>query len=155
MILVLLGTNPYSFSRLAKAIDEYAGENGEECYIQLGHTPYVPKYSSFDKFIDKQDLLKKIEDADFVVTQGGFGSIADCVRAGKIVIAVPRKPELGESPDRQEELVRELENLGKLIGVYEIDNLSNAIRKANATDFSASEDSRIPSMISQFIQDNR
>jgi hypothetical protein len=34
--------------------------------------------------------------------------------AGKRVIAVPRKPELHEAPDRQEELVRELEKLGRI-----------------------------------------
>ena len=105
MILVLIGTNPYSFHRLAEAADRYAKECGEEMFIQLGHTDYSPVHSKYKRFLNKQELLEKIDDASLVISQGGFGSIADCLERGKRVVAVPRKPELKESPDRQEELV--------------------------------------------------
>jgi UDP-N-acetylglucosamine transferase subunit ALG13 len=155
LILVLLGTNPYSFSRLAKAADEYAGAYNQEMFIQLGNTrDYAPKKARYQRFLGKQDLLKKIEEADLVVTQGGFGSIADCLLAGKTVVAVPRKPELKEAPDKQEELVRELEKLGRLIGVYEIENLPEAIKKAKLMDFQPSKKQKIGSIIKAFIQDN-
>ena len=79
---------------------------------------------------EKKLKENKIKEAEIIVTQGGFGSIADCLRVGKKVVAVPRKPEFKESPDRQEELVRELEKLGRLVGVYDIDELPEAIKKA-------------------------
>jgi UDP-N-acetylglucosamine transferase subunit ALG13 len=150
--VVLLGTNPYSFSRLAKAADAYAAQTGEEVFIQLGHTDYLPEKAKFNKFLARGELLVKIEGAEVVVTQGGCGSLADCLRAGKKVVAVPRKPELGEAPDRQEELVRELERLGRLVGVYEIAELPEAISKAKTAVFKPGTPHRIPDLINRFLR---
>jgi len=154
LILVLLGTNPYSFSRLAKAVDGYSAQSGEEVFIQLGHTRYLPANAKYRRFLSRGDLLEKINNADLVITQGGFGSIADCLRAGKKVVAVPRKPELHESPDRQEELVRELEKLGRLIGVYEIDKLPEAVHDAKTCKFKKSNGHIISKLVNEFIKNN-
>jgi UDP-N-acetylglucosamine transferase subunit ALG13 len=108
----------------------------------------------YKRFLEKEEIFKKIEEADLIITQGGFGSIADCLKAGKKIVAVPRKPELKEAPDKQEELVRELERLGRLVGVYEIDTLPEAIKKARLTDFQQSGKQKISSIINTFIQDN-
>jgi UDP-N-acetylglucosamine transferase subunit ALG13 len=152
LIVVLLGTNPYSFSRLAKAADAYAAQTREEVFIQLGHTDYLPEKAEFKDFLARGALLAKIEGAEVVVTQGGCGSIADCLRAGKRIVAVPRKPELKEAPDRQEELVRELEKLGRLVGVYEIAELPEAIRKAKTAVFKPGTQHQIPDLINRFIK---
>jgi len=155
LILVLLGTNPYNFYRLAIAADEYAAESGEEVFIQLGYTKYSPLNSKFKDFLSKQEIMNKIIEADIIVTQGGFGSIADCLRAGKKVVAVPRKPELKESPDRQEELVRELEKLGRLMGVYDINELPEAIKKTKKTLFKRGDGHRISNLLNKFIAANK
>jgi UDP-N-acetylglucosamine transferase subunit ALG13 len=154
MILVLVGTNPYSFDRMVRAVDEHARNSGEEIFVQLGNTDYVPQNAQYKRFLEKEEIFKKIEEADLIITQGGFGSIADCLKAGKKIVAVPRKPELKEAPDKQEELVRELERLGRLVGVYEIDTLPEAIKKARLTDFQQSGKQKISSIINTFIQDN-
>jgi hypothetical protein len=67
-------------------------------------------------------------------------------------VAVPRKPELQEAPDRQEELVRELERLGRLIGVYEMAELPEAIRKARTAVFEPGTRHQIPDLINRFIK---
>jgi len=152
LILVLVGTNPYSFDRLVSAIDQYALQAGEEVFIQLGHTSYVPRHAKHECFLEKEEISRKILEAELVVTQGGFGSIADCLRAKKRVVAVPRKPELNESPDCQEELVRELERLGLVTGVYDIDNLHDAIIFARKIDLMEKNNSIIPNIIQKFIQ---
>ncbi len=154
MILVLVGTNPYSFDRLVRAVDEYAFENEEPFFIQLGHTNYIPKNASHARFLDKEEILQKIRESSLVITQGGFGSIADCLREGKKVVAVPRKPELNEAPDRQEELVRELERLGKLVGVYEIDQLGDAIIKARGLNTDNRSNQSISALINNFIKES-
>lgn len=155
MILVILGTNPYSFSRLAKAADEYAVSTGKEVFIQLGNTrDYRPVNAQYDYFLSKQDLLEKINDAEIVVTQGGFGSIADCLLAGKKVIAVPRMPEFHEAPDRQEELVRELEKLGRLVGVYETKDLQKAIEAVGSMALKGECKTMIPRLIMQFLSEH-
>jgi len=151
LILVLLGTNPYSFVRLAKAADRYAEKSHEKVFIQLGHTNYLPLNASYKSFLSKQDIINKIDEAEIVITQGGFGSIADCLRAGKKVVAVPRKPELNESPDQQEELVRELEKLERLIGVYEINELPEAILKAKIAKFKSGKKHFITDLINNFL----
>lgn len=155
LILVLLGTNPYSFFRLAKAADAYTAEFKEEVFIQLGYTDYLPINAKYKRFLRKQELLDKISEADLAITQGGFGSIADCLLAGKKVVAVPRTPELKESPDRQEELVRELEKLDRLIGVYNIDQLADAIDKARNKEFKNPDRHIISNLINEFIAVNQ
>lgn len=123
--------------------------------MQIGHTEdYIPVHAKYEKFLSKPELLKKIGDAELVITQGGFGSIADCLLAGKKVIAVPRKPELQESPDRQEELVRELEKLGRVIGVYEIEELPQAIEVAESRDFQRGHKTTIPDLVWQFLKEH-
>lgn len=154
VILVLVGTNRYSFSRLVKAIDRYAKDTGEEIFIQLGHTDYIPEKAAYERFLDRAHIEEKIGQADVIVTQGGFGSIADCLIAGKRIVAVPRKPELNEAPDRQEELVRELEKLGCVIAVYDIEDLPSAINRAREMRPAASSSHRIPAIINDFIRKN-
>ena len=154
LILVLLGTNPYSFERLAKAADAYAAQIEDEMFIQIGHTAYVPENAAYQPFLDQEALKQKIKTADLIITQGGFGSIADCLMAQKKVVAVPRKPELNEAPDVQEELVRQLEKMGRLIGVYDISKLPQAVKKARQTDFKSGGAHRMAVLIKRFIAQN-
>lgn len=154
MILVLVGTNPYSFDRLVRAVDQYAFRSGEDVFVQLGHTAYIPQHAKHTRFLEKDEVARKILEAELVITQGGFGSIADCLRAGKKVVAVPRKPELNEAPDRQEELVRELEKLGFVTGVYDVANLDDAITLARTTKIKDRERNAIPAIINKFIEAN-
>lgn len=152
MIVVLVGTSPYSFRRLVKAADEYAGRTSEEMFIQLGNTEYIPKNGQYKRFLFREELFRKLEMADLAIAQGGFGSIADCLKAGKKLVAVPRKPELREALHSQEELVRELEKAGRLIGVYKIADLPQAIDSARNTVFKNGQKHRINSLIRDFIE---
>lgn len=151
MILVLLGTNPYDFSRLARAADDYARQTGEQMFMQLGYTSYRPHTAQAADFLEKKELLAKIAAADLVITQGGAGSISDCLKAGKKVVAVPRRLEMQEAPDRQEELVLELERVGRLVGVYDIGDLPRAIRRAREAPAISGARHRIPQLIEDFI----
>ncbi len=153
MILVLTGTNPYSFERLVEAADQYARETKEEMFIQLGHTDYKPIYACYERFLSRSNLMEKIRLADLIISQGGFGSIADCLIAGKTLIAVPRKPELNESPDVQEELVLELEKHGRLLAVYDIEQLESAIENAMKKKEKQQPQTRIPGLIEKFLRE--
>lgn len=152
MILVLVGTNPYSFERLVRAADDYARTCSEPVFIQLGNTAYEPRYAQYTTFLTSQEVEQKIREASVVICQGGFGSIADSLREGKKVVAVPRKPELNEAPDRQEELVRELERLGLIIAVYEIDRLPQALEDAEKLDTTIQPNHKISALVNQFIE---
>ena len=152
MILVLLGTNPYSFKRLVRAVDILARDKQENIFIQLGNTNYSPSYCKYKRFLEKEKLLDLIKKAELIITHGGFGSILDCLKEGKRVVAVPRCPEFKESVDRQVELVKQLESEGRLIGVYDIQKLPEAIKIAKATSFSTESPNNISGLIIDFIE---
>lgn len=151
MIVALVGTNPYSFDRMVRPLDEAAGRNGWDVFVQLGHTRYEPRHCKFERFLDRGRLLGLIEEAELLVTQGGFGSIREALQFTKPIVAVPRKPQLNESQDHQEELVRELEAMGYVIGVYDASQLEGAIEKARTFIPASRKKSQIPHIIGKFL----
>jgi UDP-N-acetylglucosamine transferase subunit ALG13 len=154
LIIVLFGTNPYSFDRLAKAVEEYAQTFGEEIVAQLGNTIYHPKGVKCYSFLSHEELLSLIDKAEIVITQGGFGSIMDCLEHRKRIVAVPRRKELRECKDvfGQEELIRELEEEGKIIGLYDTTDLAVAIEKARTLQPKFDPNTKIPNLILNFVK---
>lgn len=159
MILCLLGTNPYDFSRLARAVDSIAGKYKLHVVMQKGYTEYAPKYSEAFSFIEHSKIKDLLKDASLVITQGGFGSMSDAILLNKPLIAVPRSKELGEAQDNQSELVSYYEEKGYLKACYDIDFLENLI--LNALDekytfnvFKAESDVKISEYITQFITEH-
>ena len=151
MIVVLVGTNPYSFERLVKAVDAIEAKGKEEFFVQLGYTPYEPRRCAFERFIAKPLLEDKISRADLIICHGGFGSIRDGLALGKPVVAVPRQESLGECNDRQEELVRELEEQGRILAVYDVAMLEETIVKARHFSGKQGDKNRIPDIISEYL----
>ena len=92
MVFVVLGTNDKGFPRLLNAI-EHQIENGtikEEVIVQAGKTKYHSKYMKLYDMMSIEDFHKYIEEADYIITHGGVGSILDSLKLGKKIIAVPR-----------------------------------------------------------------
>ena len=152
MIMVMLGTNPYPFTRLVDEIDRLAGQQGLDVFIQTGNTPAQPKHCAWQAFLSHAEIIKKIETCEFLITQGGAGSISDGLKMGKRVIAVPRYKHLGECPDCQEELVYALEKMGCVIGVFDIEKLEEAIRTVQYLVPQGLPGNRIPSIIASQLE---
>lgn len=154
MIMVLFGTNPYNFERLATAIDKLAIRVPGPVIAQLGHTKCrLDNVTCYD-FLAQNELYRLIDEADMVISQGGFGSISTCLARKKKIVAVPRKRELNEcrdDGDGQAELVRELERQGKLIGVYDIADLEDAVSKVHTLNIKESPSNQIPAMVADFV----
>lgn len=151
VIVAMVGTGPDSFDRLVKHLDQLAESNSWEVFIQLGHTNYEPVHCRFERFIERDKLLKMIESAELVITQGGYGSIRDALLFDKPIVAVPRYPALQESPDHQDEMVRAMEEQGYLIGVYDIAHMESAIRRARVFLPSTRRPSTIPVMLANYV----
>lgn len=147
----MVGTGPDSFDRLVRPLDELAGKNGWDIFIQLGHTRYEPRNCHFERFVERDKLLRLIEGAEIVITQGGYGGIRDALLYDKPVLAVPRYPALSESPDHQDEMVRAMEEKGYLIGLYDVNQLESAIEKAKSFRPAARNASSIPSMVTEYV----
>jgi len=151
MILVLLGTGPFQFARLLDAVDKWARKSGEEVLAQCGHTPCEKYVFECHAFVDHDVLMTWINKADVVVSQGGFGSLKDCLAAIKPTVAVPRDPQYGEVQGDQVELVDALEKEGWLVALKNLDKLGEAIQAARELEMPSDYKSGIPELVAKEV----
>ena len=135
MILVTVGTHTQPFNRLVKAADAYAAAHPDiDVIIQKGVSDYECKYAKAFAFCPKEEMSKYLADAEILVMQGGWGAMREAIDKKQRIVAVPRI----EGPEHihdQEQVVRKLESLGCVIGVYDIRDLDKAIEKARTFNF--------------------
>jgi UDP-N-acetylglucosamine transferase subunit ALG13 len=136
MIFVTVGTHEQSFDRLVKAVDDLVGENKieERVVLQIGNTKYEPKNCEWFRFLPSQkQILNYIKKADIVITHGGAGSIITALKFYKPTIVVPRYKKFNEhTNDHQLDLAGALAKEGKIMVVYDINDLEIVIKKAKA-----------------------
>lgn len=101
MILVTVGTQNFSFTRLLKMVDELIDEKVITEYVmaQVGHSSYRPvNFESFD-FKPESEMKKLMENANILITHAGVGTITTALQLNKKVIVVPRLSQFGEHVD--------------------------------------------------------
>jgi len=133
LIFVTVGTHTQSFNRLLKEIDRLAGEKKikEKIVAQIGHSSYEPKKIEWFRFTDFKKLNSLYKNARLIVAHGGAGCILNGLSNNKPVIAVPRLKKYNEHVnDHQLDLVKQLEKKKKVIAVYDIRKLKDAISTA-------------------------
>lgn len=132
MILVLLGTQKYSFRRLLEEVQKCI-ENGtikEEVVVQAGGTEFYSKEMKIFNLIAQNELEKIEKKADIIITHGGVGSIVDGVKLGKKVIAVPRLQKYGEvANDHQIQIIETFSKEGFIIGLKDVNELEKELRE--------------------------
>lgn len=154
MILCLVGTNPYDFSRLVKKLDEIALRLDMPIVIQIGNTKYKPNNCEYFTFKAKEEVTKLMSSAELVITQGGYGSMTDAIMMNKRLIAVPRLKELNESQDNQIELVEYFESRGYLKACYDINELEDVLMQVLADKYEFRKYKRETNMkVSEIIKD--
>lgn len=92
MILVLLGTQNYSFKRLLEKIQEMIDKKviNDKVVVQAGRTKFESKDMEILGMVSDRKFKKLIKEADLIITHGGVGSIVTALKMHKKVIAVPR-----------------------------------------------------------------
>ena len=134
MIFVITGMGWAQFDRLIKKMDEIAGMIDEEVVMQIGKTQYKPKNAKYFDFIDSDQVAEFTSKARIIVCHGGAGTIISALEEGKQVIAVPRLKRYNETlDDHQKELIEVLANAGKIKGVYDVENLMEALNSPFTT----------------------
>lgn len=132
MILVMLGTQKNDFSRLLKEIEKCIddGTINEEVIVQAGSTKYkTDKMKIFD-LIGRDDLDKKKQEARFIITHGGVGSIVGALKMNKKVIAIPRLKQYKEHVnDHQKQIVENFAQKGYIKGITDISDLKKTIKE--------------------------
>ena len=130
MILVTLGTQDKSFHRLLASLEELIEEGflREKIIVQAGHTKFESKRMEIFDLVPMDQFDALIEEAEFLITHGGVGSIITALKKNKTVIAVARREEHKEhTNNHQLEIIEEFSKQGYLIPVLELGELKEAI----------------------------
>ena len=132
MILVILGTQDKQFPRLLEAIDKEIekGTIKDRVVVQAGQTKYESKNMEIFDLVPAPEFDKLMDDADFIITHGGAGSILGAIKKGKKVIAVPRLAEYKEHHnDHQKQIVNEFAREGYILELNDVNELDKLLKK--------------------------
>lgn len=128
-ILVTVGMGPWPFDRLLRAIAPLCTDH--HVFAQTGtsrvtppceHAPYVPY----------PELMDRLRSADVVVTHAG-NTVRLVQRLGRAPVAVARQAALGEmGNDHQVEYLRDEQRAGRVVAVWDVEKLPDAVRQQAA-----------------------
>ena len=135
MIFVSLGTMDMPFYRMAKAVDKWAATTDEKIVVQTGYTDYEYKnIKTIFRFCTKDEMQRYIDEADILILQGGWGAISEAMEKKKRIVVIPRYDKTEHIHD-QFQLIRKLDSLGCVIGVFDEKDLAEKIEEAKTFDF--------------------
>ncbi len=132
MVLVTLGTQNNSFHRLLEEVQKCIDNKviDEEVVVQAGATRFKSKDMKIFKLVPTEELNKYVEEASYIITHGGVGSIVTGIKAGKKVIAVPRYHKFSEHiNDHQMQIIETFDGQGFIKGIQRVEDLEKAIKE--------------------------
>ena len=128
-IFASVGNATQPFDRFLRIVDEAAGRTGLRTLIQTGSGKFRPQHAEAASFVTRELFEALMQEADYVVTHGGVGSVMAAIRLGKMPIVVPRRKAAGEHVnDHQLELADELSRMGWCRIVSDVDELIACLR---------------------------
>lgn len=129
-IFVSVGTHPQAFDRLLKELDRIFGEKKirAQVFAQTGNSSYKPKNFPSKPLLSADEFENKLSWANFVISHGGAGTIINALLYKKPLLVVPRLQKFNEhTNDHQLDLARALEKEGKVLAVFEMQDLHKKI----------------------------
>lgn len=155
MILVLLGTQDKPFTRLLDSIEKI--ESNQKIIVQAGNTEYFSNKMEIFDLISSDELHELIKKADLIITHGGVGSIIECLRLNKKIIAAARLKEYGEHVNNhQSEIIEEFEKEGYILKLDDFNDLQKTIKKAEKFKLKkfSSNNNKLLKIIEDYIDNN-
>lgn len=147
VIFITVGTQKIQFDRLLLLVDRLIEEKiikKEDVFAQTGYSNYLPKNYNYKKFLDEEDIEKLFDQAEFIITHAGTGSIINCLKREKKVIVFPRDSTYGEHVDNhQYQIADNFSALGYCLKAVDYESLKNSvlqIRKLNFAKFKSNND---------------
>lgn len=140
------------FYRMAKAVDEWAATTNEEIIVQTGYTDF--KYKNISKvfnFCTKDEMQNYINQADILILQGGWGAISEAMEKKKRIVVMPRHDKTEHIHD-QFQLIRKLDELGCVIGVFDEHDLPAKILQAYSFQFQQIKKGKAEPIIEKALQ---
>ena len=118
MVFVTLGTQDKQFKRLLEMVDKCIDKGliKEKVIVQKGITDYQSDNMEMFDFTSDDKMLYYINNASYVISHGGVGTIFNCLKNNKKVIAVPRLSKyLEHHNDHQLQIINEFSNKGYIL----------------------------------------
>ena len=159
MVLVLLGTQNNSFTRLLEEVEKNINNGNiiEEVIVQAGYTKYHSDKMKIYNLISSQQMEELVDNANLIISHGGVGSTLQCVKKGKVVIGVPRQKKYNEHVnDHQKQLIKCFNDQGYIIGTNDVIDLEQALKRAQnfkPNRFKSNTENMIK-LIEDFIEQN-
>lgn len=109
-----------------------AGVIKENVVAQIGNTKFETKLPTgimqLIKFTTPSEMERLLEEASFVITHGGVGTIIQALNLYKKIIAVPRLKKYREHVnDHQLQIIKSFNEKGYIIGVNKVEDLQSAL----------------------------
>lgn len=128
MVLVTLGTQKEPFTRLLDAIEK--SNIKDRIVVQAGHTKYESSKMEIFDFIDYDKMSKLEDEADYIITHAGTGSVVGPLKKNKKIIACARLEKYSEHVDNHQlELVKVFKDAGFVLELKDNENLDDVIEK--------------------------
>lgn len=159
MILVTLGTQDKSFTRLLDAIQKQIdlGNIKDKVIVQAGCTKYKSKDMQILDLIPYDEFEKYIKECDLLITHGGVGSIITGLKNKKKVIAAARLSKYKEhTNDHQLQIIKNLSVSGYILPLDDFDKLDEvliSVKTFKPKTYKSNTDNMIK-LISNYIDNN-
>ncbi len=97
MIFLTVGAQ-MPFDRLIRTVDSWvASVKRTDVFAQIGRTAYRPRHFEWVDFLDPSLYLRRMHEANLIVTHAGMGSIITAREMAKPILVMPRRADLGET----------------------------------------------------------
>jgi UDP-N-acetylglucosamine transferase subunit ALG13 len=157
MILVILGTWRMPFVRPLKEIERLiiAGVIKENVIVQAGVTQFPTTHMDVCSFFDKDEFDKLYNEASFIITHAGEGSIILGLKNNKKIISVARLVKYNEHIDDHQLDILNVFSSKKYLLAWEdgnsLENVLNNLELFTPVPYPFSED-KISEAIIDFIE---
>lgn len=91
MIFVAVGTSANGFDELVEAADRATAAIGMRGTAQIGHGRFLPWTLHWYRFLPDGLFRRRMAEARVVVCHGGMGILGEAMRAGRPIVAMPRR----------------------------------------------------------------
>jgi len=157
MIFVITGTQKFGFNRLLKAMDELLANKKimDIVFAQTGYSTYVPQNYRFSEYLSMLEFDKHINEASLIVCHSGAATINTALKAGKIVVVVPRLQKFNEHvDDHQLEIAKKYGDANLLEVCHDTEKLYEHIEFAKNKNFAKLESSpnKIVDIIGKWLE---
>lgn len=130
---VSIGNCTQDFGRLLDEIKRVADQLPQPVVIQHGRSAFYSDTIKHFEFTDEAGFLKCLSECKVFISHAGGGSVFSAIKLGLKPVVVPRLHRFAEHvDDHQVAFAEELARQGKIVPVYDIAELAEAVRFVQA-----------------------